>query len=418
MKINKFVILLFAFFLPLNITNSQQWISSGLNGKKVVSFASIGNFLISGTRSLGIYRSTDNGQTWMKVSNGDLDLAYIDAMTVVNDIVIVGTNIGGRAIYISSDSGLTWNPVYSSVEALVPALISRNDTIFAGTLYGGAFRSTNAGASWTHLGSEVFYPAFILSMLWSDDNLYAGTHSNYSGMWKSTDFGSTWYTVNSGLPKDPTSGIIRDVSSIAAKGNTIFAGTSWAGCYRSTNNGTYWDSINSGLPPLTYVYTLTTNDSDIYLGTFGGVYQSIDNGDSWASMSDGLPANITVFKLFIHDSELHAGTDSGIWKIALNTLEVSERVKTTVPSGYQLKQNYPNPFNPSTAIQFSMTHTGYVTLRVYNLLGEEIASLFSKILPAGTYETNWDASNFSSGIYFYRLQVNGFIETKKLLLVK
>ena len=91
---------------------------------------------------------------------------------------------------------------------------------------------------------------------------------------------------------------------------------------------------------------------------------------------------------------------------------------SSIPGSYALQQNYPNPFNPSTTIEFSLRRSSYVTLNVYNTLGEEVATLASEVLSVGSYSVEWDASGVSSGIYFYRLQAGEFVETKKLVLVK
>jgi len=98
------------------------------------------------------------------------------------------------------------------------------------------------------------------------------------------------------------------------------------------------------------------------------------------------------------------------------------------PTGFELYQNYPNPFNPSTKIKFTIpsmgnpllggARGGLVTLKVYDVLGNEIATLVNEEKPAGNYEVNFEAKGLSSGIYFYELQSGGFIETKKMILMK
>lgn len=85
---------------------------------------------------------------------------------------------------------------------------------------------------------------------------------------------------------------------------------------------------------------------------------------------------------------------------------------------YQLEQNYPNPFNPSTTIKFSLPVSSFVTLKIFDSLGSEISTLVSEKLIAGTHKIDWDASNLTSGIYFYRLAANDFVNTKKLILLK
>ena len=88
------------------------------------------------------------------------------------------------------------------------------------------------------------------------------------------------------------------------------------------------------------------------------------------------------------------------------------------PISFKLKQNYPNPFNPSTIISFSLPSESNVDLKIYNILGKEVTELVKKELTPGNYSYSWDASNFASGVYFYRIQAGNFIQTKKMLLIK
>ncbi len=85
---------------------------------------------------------------------------------------------------------------------------------------------------------------------------------------------------------------------------------------------------------------------------------------------------------------------------------------------YQLSQNYPNPFNPSTTIKFSIPEKNMVTLKIFNVLGQEVKSLVNREYSAGSYEVNFDASQLSSGIYFYSISAGDFHSTKKMILMK
>lgn len=95
-----------------------------------------------------------------------------------------------------------------------------------------------------------------------------------------------------------------------------------------------------------------------------------------------------------------------------------EQITKVTPTGFELYQNYPNPFNPSTTINYQLPSTGYVTLKVYNLLGREIAALINEEKSEGICEVTFDASKLSSGVYFYRIEFNGFSEKKKMILLK
>jgi hypothetical protein len=89
-----------------------------------------------------------------------------------------------------------------------------------------------------------------------------------------------------------------------------------------------------------------------------------------------------------------------------------------VPSAVTLQQNYPNPFNPKTAIEYSVASTQYVSLKIYDVLGREVASLVDETRQPGVHSVSWDARGFSSGVYFYRLQSGGFTETKRMILLR
>jgi hypothetical protein len=95
-----------------------------------------------------------------------------------------------------------------------------------------------------------------------------------------------------------------------------------------------------------------------------------------------------------------------------------EQEPTGVPETYVLNQNFPNPFNPSTTIRFSIPNTGKVTLKVYNLLGMEVATLVDGELSAGTHRVTFEASNLPSGVYFYRIDAGSFSDVRKMALLK
>jgi hypothetical protein len=101
----------------------------------------------------------------------------------------------------------------------------------------------------------------------------------------------------------------------------------------------------------------------------------------------------------------------------LRTAVASER-EMALPAEHWLGQNYPNPFNPSTAIAFSLPRAGHVTLKVYDILGKEIATLVDQHLSIGRHEAIWDAGSVESGVYFYQLRAGEFVATKKLILMK
>jgi len=95
-----------------------------------------------------------------------------------------------------------------------------------------------------------------------------------------------------------------------------------------------------------------------------------------------------------------------------------KEISNTIPQVYSLKQNYPNPFNPTTNIQFAIPKAGFVTMKVYNLLGQEVTTLVDEYKNAGTYKVDFNASNLSSGVYFYKIDAGNYTNVKKMILMK
>jgi hypothetical protein len=95
-----------------------------------------------------------------------------------------------------------------------------------------------------------------------------------------------------------------------------------------------------------------------------------------------------------------------------------ENTSNNIPTTYSLKQNYPNPFNPVTRINYDIPKHGFVSLKVYDILGKEVRTLVNDIKSAGTYSIDFNGAELPSGIYFYRLEANAFSETKRMILIK
>ena len=108
-------------------------------------------------------------------------------------------------------------------------------------------------------------------------------------------------------------------------------------------------------------------------------------------------------------------TDGATWSIS-GTVGVES--EDQIPTQYSLGQNYPNPFNPSTIISFSILNSEFITLKVFDVLGNEVSTLINEEKPAGSYQVEFDAGIFSSGIYFYKLQAGNYVETKKMILLR
>lgn len=113
-----------------------------------------------------------------------------------------------------------------------------------------------------------------------------------------------------------------------------------------------------------------------------------------------------------------AGQLIDTYTMTRNPVKTNNSMFNTQPANYDLRQNFPNPFNPTTTIEFSIPQSTVVTLKIYNILGEEITTLVSEKLAAGNYKYEWDAFNLSSGIYYYQIEARDFVDVKKMVLMK
>jgi len=137
------------------------------------------------------------------------------------------------------------------------------------------------------------------------------------------------------------------------------------------------------------------------------------------STSAGLNGKMDEFRAYRR--ALSATDVANSWNVDVScglVTGIGNKNNFEIPKNYLLSQNYPNPFNPVTKISFAIPKSGLVTLKVYDVLGKEVASLVNAQKNAGSYIVDFDASYLSSGIYFYKLEVNGFTDTKKMMVIK
>ena len=113
------------------------------------------------------------------------------------------------------------------------------------------------------------------------------------------------------------------------------------------------------------------------------------------------------------------GNGRGDVSVSLTNINISvKEITAEIQTKYDLAQNYPNPFNPTTNVRFSMCNVQFVTLKIFDMLGREVATLVNEELAPGSYSVDWNASQFSSGIYFYTLTAGDYKETKRMTLIK
>jgi ligand-binding sensor domain-containing protein len=415
------VLSLFIGFSILTSTDSLvgQWVRVNTPVPKEYSeccFTVSGADLFVGTWGGGIFLSTDNGTSWSAVNTG-LTCLYIEALTQSGTNLLAGTY--GSGIFLSTNNGTSWTetkvgPASSQISPqsvrFVKNFTRSGTNIFART-GAGIFLSADSGMSWSSTG-EVGDNGPLAVM---GNYLFTGTVGR--GVLHSENNGISWTAVNSGL-------LYPYVSALAVIDTNLFAGTYGCGVFLSTNKGAKWIQANVGMMNLRYpqqnadlVNALAVSGKNLFAGTGCGVFISTNNGMNWESV--GLK-NSYVVALAVVGPNLFAGVHGdGIWMRPLALITgVTTDPSTDVPAHCSLEQNYPDPFNPSTTISFSLPGRSYVSLKVYDIMGREVATILSEELPAGHYARTWNAARVSSGVYFYRMQAGAFNQTKKFVLLK
>jgi hypothetical protein len=180
----------------------------------------------------------------------------------------------------------------------------------------------------------------------------------------------------------------------------------WQIGYASSPDGSNWTKYDD---------TTTTNppfsESDPVL-PWG---QSGSWDDTWVGFCSVLDSTALKYKMWYSgDNTLGGGHIGYAWKPVSGIKILNENVLNY----FLLSQNYPNPFNPTTTIEFNLPKSSEVTLKVFNILGEEVTTLVSNRLSTGTYSYDWDVSNLASGVYLYRLKAGDYAETRKMVLMR
>ncbi len=155
-----------------------------------------------------------------------------------------------------------------------------------------------------------------------------------------------------------------------------------------------------------------------FAGTTRGIFSKRFNESIWRP-NDYRSFNLNVTCFDSDSYYLYAGTkEDGIWRIPVSEITNTNDI-TSTPYEFALSPNYPNPFNPKTIINYSLSTSKYINLNVFDVLGNQVAELVNEKKPAGNYEAGFDGSNFPTGVYFYRLLVDGIvIGVKRMILLK
>jgi photosystem II stability/assembly factor-like uncharacterized protein len=371
----------------------------------------------AGGYGYGVVRSSNRGATWTPAAGGLTQWAlYVYDLFFFQGCLFAGTRDG---VYRSTSFGDSWERVSAGI---VPPLSDQiitcyrfgvlNNTLYAGTR-GGAYSTTDLGLNWTPVITNGNNVRQIDAFLQINDTLLAGGGDRFLsglGLFRSTDGGIAWT-----LSQVHTFSV--GIFCFANTPAGLYAGTSH-GAFISTNSGVTWTRVSNGLGPDPYLMSMTWRGDSVIAGTLNGVYISTDQGNLWTLISSDLPISArAVQSMLIIDDTLYIGTETGgMWRkpIAQATTGVSE----TAPHTFTLHQNYPNPFNPATTIAYDVASHGRVTIAVYNVLGQEVATLVDEVKSPGKYTAVWSAAGQASGMYLCRLTANGSSRIQRMVLVR
>jgi photosystem II stability/assembly factor-like uncharacterized protein len=412
--------------------------------------------------------TTDGGENWTQISE---DHPSVSAIYFPSPSVGYADGGNGK-LYKTSDAGENWNVVNDSSSGGSLYFIDDMTGFNAGPKL---MKTTDGGVHWNELNTGVSAYAFR-DVYFVNNNLGFATYSDFStgdGVIKTTDGGMTWDSLTFKNNK-------HDKQYVYFADENLGFVSGYSTLYRTTDGGDNWDTLTvaSGSTPGYYEESNSNvtfiNSTTGFFGRKGHIFKTIDRGDTWTDapidnhtmptqiqfVSDSIGYFISATDTFgVHSHILYKTTDggnswldltnelptAGIWSLFFsdeNTgylagstgilkttsggetiTSVKEIYNASIPSGYKLYQNYPNPFNPTTKIKYSIPRVGtslmkFVQLKVYDILGREVKTLVNKEQQPGNYEIEFNASIFSSGVYFYQLKVDNLINTKKMILLK
>lgn len=453
----------------VTLSQMTQWAStssSNFSHADIHTLRYNGTVLFCGSDG-GVYKSPDNAVSWSDLNHDLSTLQYQSADYDPSNIMYVYGGTQDNNKMTTTNGGLFWNQRTTGDGGYTIVDPVNVNYSYCQYVQGSCQRSANYGVSFTEIrpsGSSggLFYNPFEMAP--GDHNTIVFGRAD---VWKTTTAQTA--TTTSGWTQIATTGIVGgNVSAIGISWtniNKIYIGTSngrilvtsdngtaWsvtggypyvsdfavdnnddAECYatlggtgiqhvlKTTNSGLNWTDISGGLPNIAAnsIILRTAPPRMLFAGTDFGVYYSTNEGVSWVGFNSGLPlVEVYDMKYKVANNLLLIATHGrGCWTYDISTVTGINPIRGIVHE-FKLNQNYPNPFNPSTRITFDILKDSFVKLIIYDELGREIKSIINQVLKSGRYETQWNASNNPSGVYFYKLTAGDYSDTKKMILVR
>jgi photosystem II stability/assembly factor-like uncharacterized protein len=342
-----------------------------------------------------LLKTTDNGETWREVLTG-ITNRWFTGICFPNSQT--GYLIGEHGTVLkTTDFGVSWDSSNAGISNILLESISFTDqnTGWITGWNGILFKTTNGGNAWIPLNSGVSFNLYTSYFFSSNIGCISGSGGT---VLKTKNGGLNWTAMPSGTTQE--------IFSIFFHGNNGWIAGHQGTVRFTTDYGNTWSAgIIGTTTRLEAIHFISSLTGWVVGGYFGSVvYKSTDGGANWFAQNAN---SIEKFYSVNFPDSLVGGI---------------EPVNTAVPAGYELYQNYPNPFNPVTKVRFDVPNNygslQNIDLKIYSEIGEEVATLLDRKLSPGTYEVDWDASKYGSGIYFCRMQSENFTKTIRMSLIK
>ncbi|MBS1551401.1 MAG: T9SS type A sorting domain-containing protein [Bacteroidetes bacterium] len=410
-----------------NLISQTGWINQTIGTRNYVAINFINNNsgYIIGDDGV-ILKTTNQGMNWI-VNTATTFGPPLKAGFVLNENkmgVIAGGTASGM-VWTSTNAGVNWT---SGISDIVPigspafiwlreiSMINENVFFVCGNEYGMIgpsfyvdgiiFKTTNSGLNW--------FESFRAGVDYYDiefKDINNGATKGASFL-RTANGGSTWEDI-SGLPT-------YDGKMSNPFLDTIFMTDTRGIVIRSTNGGNLFHNVpTNNTKPLRNLYFHDTKQGHV-VGDSGTILFTSDAGSNWSRQVSNTFSNLRGIWFLNRDTGFVVGDNGMIMKtfnrgIMVSTYNNSE----VIPNKYWLYQNFPNPFNPSTTIKYQLSVSGFVSLRIYDVLGNMVKKLVNKIQPTGNYEFFFEANNLSSGVYFYSLWIDEMkVDTKQFVFLK
>jgi hypothetical protein len=362
-----------------------------------------------------LLHTTDGGNNWQINQVGDNSDDF-RGITFVNETTgwVCGEN---SSMYKTTNGGQNWFALSVPTTSVVRAMCFLDESLgWVVTLEDHLIlKTTDGGGTWTQQNSGLVGNLHHFGVCFTDENngyvigfVLGSQFQNY--ILKTTNGGESW-TPNFDFQNN-------DFTTIYFANQN----TGWIGGYegflaKTTDAGNTWQVQNSRTSEYITDFFYTDENKGWYTGFNGTLFQTNDGGNSWLQHEVLIQDDLRGI-YFVDETNGWAVGSNGIILHYHETVTNNDNEDIQAPVNFELSQNYPNPFNPTTTIQYSIPERGNVSIKVFNTLGEEVTNLVNEYQQSGIYKVNFNAGNLSSGIYFYRLNVNDYSSVKKMILLK